>query len=206
MAATRKLDPEATRAAIVAAATELFVEHGPNGASMSDIARRAGVTKSLIHHHFGSKDELWAAVKLAGIQPYLDWQRELLESRGPDETLLTDSVIWYFKFLQANPAVVRLMVWMAIEPPAVGERDDDLITLGVARLEQGQREGLIRADVDPRSVIVGFLSLCEHFFQYRHVMGCGRNGCEDQPADAAADAYLDAIVKVMARGLRPEEE
>ncbi|MBC8072705.1 MAG: helix-turn-helix transcriptional regulator, partial [Deltaproteobacteria bacterium] len=61
--AARRHDPEASRAAILDAAEATFVEKGFAGASMSEIAERSSVTKSLIHHHFGSKEALWSEVK-----------------------------------------------------------------------------------------------------------------------------------------------
>lgn len=44
--------------AIVEASRALFAEHGPNGVSLRDIARRAGVNLGLIHHYIGSRDDL----------------------------------------------------------------------------------------------------------------------------------------------------
>ena len=55
MTAVRRHDPEASRAAILDAAERTFVDKGFAGASMSEIAERSGVTKSLIHHHFGRR-------------------------------------------------------------------------------------------------------------------------------------------------------
>lgn len=46
------------RERIIAAAIELFAERGYAGASVRDIAARAGVTGGLIVHHFGAKAAL----------------------------------------------------------------------------------------------------------------------------------------------------
>ncbi|MQA97207.1 MAG: TetR family transcriptional regulator [Streptosporangiales bacterium] len=53
---------EATRNALVAAATELFAAKGYQGTSVEDVARRARVTRGALYHHFGSKQELFEAV------------------------------------------------------------------------------------------------------------------------------------------------
>lgn len=53
---------ERTRAAIVTAAVELFGVHGYRATSLSQIAKRAGVVQSALHHHFGGKDQLLDAV------------------------------------------------------------------------------------------------------------------------------------------------
>jgi TetR/AcrR family transcriptional regulator, repressor for neighboring sulfatase len=49
------------RDALLAAAVELFAEHGPASVSIRDVARHAGVNHGLVHRHFGSKDDLLAA-------------------------------------------------------------------------------------------------------------------------------------------------
>ena len=43
---------------IIQAAIDEFLEKGYNGTSMESIARRAGVSKGGLYHHFSSKDEI----------------------------------------------------------------------------------------------------------------------------------------------------
>lgn len=47
---------------ILAAATELFHERSPASVSLREIAGRAGVNYGLIHHYFGTKEAVLAAV------------------------------------------------------------------------------------------------------------------------------------------------
>lgn len=53
---------EERRADLVAAATQLFLERGYEGATMEDISKAAGVTRANIYWYFKSKDEVFAAV------------------------------------------------------------------------------------------------------------------------------------------------
>src|SRR5947209_7738622 len=50
-----------TRKAILAAAREAFAEKGYDRASIRAIATSAGVDPALVHHYFGTKDELFLA-------------------------------------------------------------------------------------------------------------------------------------------------
>lgn len=59
----------ATRAKILAAATKRFSDKSFDAVSVRSIARNAGVDQSLIHHYFGSKEELFDAVLGATINP-----------------------------------------------------------------------------------------------------------------------------------------
>ncbi|MGB3440057.1 MAG: ScbR family autoregulator-binding transcription factor [Actinophytocola sp.] len=49
---------ERTRNAILDAAAAVFDEYGFNGASLSDILAKAGVTKGALYFHFSSKEDL----------------------------------------------------------------------------------------------------------------------------------------------------
>jgi AcrR family transcriptional regulator len=57
-----RVKPEETKAKILAATDHLFGALGFDATTTRDIAERSGVNKALIHYHFGSKDELLAAV------------------------------------------------------------------------------------------------------------------------------------------------
>ncbi len=51
-----------TQAQILAAAEEVFVEHGYTAATISDVIDRAGSSVGSIYHHFGGKAELFLAL------------------------------------------------------------------------------------------------------------------------------------------------
>lgn len=51
-----------TRADLLASAREVFAESGFAGASLDEIARRAGFTKGALYGHFDNKDDLFLAL------------------------------------------------------------------------------------------------------------------------------------------------
>lgn len=55
-------DDRTARARIRDEALQLFAEFGPHAVTVRGIAERAGVSPSLVIHHYGSKDGLRAAV------------------------------------------------------------------------------------------------------------------------------------------------
>src|ERR1051325_1391654 len=55
-------DPEATRANILAIATEELAEKGFSGARVDDIAARTDTSKRMIYYYFGDKEGLFVAV------------------------------------------------------------------------------------------------------------------------------------------------
>ena len=62
MTPTKAEQSDATRAALSAAARELFTQRGYAATSTTEIVERAGVTRGALYHHFAAKDELFRAV------------------------------------------------------------------------------------------------------------------------------------------------
>lgn len=58
-----------TRAQILAAARELFAARGFAGASIRAIAGKAGVDPALVHHYFGTKEDLFVAALALPVDP-----------------------------------------------------------------------------------------------------------------------------------------
>jgi TetR/AcrR family transcriptional regulator len=196
----RRRDPEATRLAILDAAEAIFVEKGFAAASMSDVARRAAVTKSLIHHHFGSKEELWVEVKRRSVEEYVKPQRAIMAGAAPDRASLTESMQMYFRFLERNPNFVRLSTWMNLEDPKLSAPAyPDLLHRGVERLRKAQMQGTFRRDVDPWHIMFAFFALTSYWFQARHAHG--HDVYADQDPTVADEKYLDDLVKILFEGI-----
>ena len=195
---TATRDPDLTRERILESAHVLFVEKGFAAVSMREIASHSGVTKSLIHHHFGSKESLWELVKERAFAAYAEGQAaELERSAEPDANLLTNAVRRYFAFLQANPAVVRLFAWTHLdEDQSCGRLDAELVGLGAERVRQAQERGLLRADVNPAHVVTTFVNACTQWFEAR--------AHHSQWPGVGDDAeYLEDFLKIFMEGLQP---
>src|SRR5882757_2919446 len=65
----RRPGKQDTREAILAAARETFSQRGYDQTSIRAIAAGAGVDPALIHHYFGSKDQLFLATVQAPMNP-----------------------------------------------------------------------------------------------------------------------------------------
>jgi AcrR family transcriptional regulator len=89
-----------TRSRILAAARELFAEHGYAGTSMRDLAEALGMTKAALYYHFPGK----AQILLALVEPLLD-ELEALGGRGRE-----DAVRGYVHLLaERAPGMIGLM-------------------------------------------------------------------------------------------------
>jgi AcrR family transcriptional regulator len=65
----RRPGESGSREAILDAARETFAEAGYERATIRAIARRAGVDPALVHHYFGTKDELFVSAMRLPINP-----------------------------------------------------------------------------------------------------------------------------------------
>lgn len=70
MARRTKADAEATRNKLLDAAQEVFSVKGVNGASLTDIAQAAAVTRGAIYWHFKNKADLFDAMMLRVTFPF----------------------------------------------------------------------------------------------------------------------------------------
>ena len=57
---TPRGDSEQTKAQIISAARQVFSERGILSVTVRDVAKAAGVTHGLVHHYFGTKEQLVA--------------------------------------------------------------------------------------------------------------------------------------------------
>jgi TetR/AcrR family transcriptional regulator len=199
----RQRNPEATKEALIQAAEAILMEKGFGNTSLSEIANRAGITKSLIHHYFGSKEGLLREVKTRRFTHYAEQQAEMLKNTKPSAELLRASVAFYFDFLRRNPQIVRILAWMFLEQDRdeCFEMDRELIRQGVAKVRETQAAGQLRSDIDPKFIIFIFVGLCQNWFQdkdhFKESFGTeGISGDLDE-------AYLSNMIKIFFEGILP---
>lgn len=208
----RARDSERTRAVILLAAQEVFLRGDYHQASLSDIARRAGVTQSLIHHHFGSKKGLYVAAVhgylaeldegLKGIvQPGLDLPGG--DSPQDGAAFITSALRAYFRFLSTHEQCVRLYrildLSMHNDPDLVAgldELDDqgrEMSTLHLMRAAHDRlcamkEHGQLRQGVEPLPLLSAMLCAVEHWFtssrrlNHRLSQAVGNAGAADAKA------------------------
>lgn len=203
-------NPDETRAAILDAAEAVFAERGFAAASMNEIALAAGVTKSLIHHHYGSKQALWEQMKAAHFQQLAAAQAETISRPGDARQFVREAFTVYFRFLQKNPRLLRLMWWAqaehgASQHPAADDLTQGFLSqlhqLGVERVRMLQKSGGIRRDLDPRYLFAAFVSLVRHWFVARQDFPVPEEGGEEEVRD---DGYMAAAIEIFLAGVLTE--
>ena len=156
-----------TRPQLVAVASEVFAEHGYRGASLADVAKRAGLTQAGLLHHFGSKADLLAAV--------LEHRDEIdnatidgLEPRRPGFHTL-GALLDLTAMNIARPEIVRLFATMsgeAVNPdhPAhvwLARHFDHARSRFGEQLRAGVTAGTVRADAPVDTIVTILIAVMD---------------------------------------------
>lgn len=106
-----------TRKKITDAALELFAKEGYASATISSIAKKAGVSKGLIYHYFKSKKEILEAI----FNSIIELSRELapFNQSLPAAEKMKVIIDGSFYFMQNMTDVARLIVSLAIQPDVI---------------------------------------------------------------------------------------
>jgi TetR/AcrR family transcriptional regulator len=193
--APRVRDPDATRAAVLAAAERLFAERGFANTSLRDISTASGVSHPLIHHHFGSKEELYQAVKRRLVEDYA--QRFPHAARATNRPLnLGPEMRRLMAYIGDNPLLLRLCAWTRLEGDRqVWPGEPDMFETIRRRIEVSQRRKLIREDLDPTYLAIILMGLVFFWLDNREHFS-HRFDSELNDKD-----YLRQAVEILERGI-----
>jgi AcrR family transcriptional regulator len=125
-----RLDPEERRAQIVEAATDVFRGRDPATVRFDEVARAAGVSRSLVYAYFGDRGELIAAVHVHTMRDLDESLSALLADVPVDEARLRGVVRTFFELVDRHADMWGLF-------SAAGLLDQQ--ALQVARRERCQR-------------------------------------------------------------------
>lgn len=99
-------DAQKTRYHILEVATELFCELGYARVSLRNISEKAGVSHSLIRHHFGSKEKIWHAIS-DGLHIYMEHYIRRILQEIPDNTPANIQLYLFSVRLLAHMLIVK---------------------------------------------------------------------------------------------------
>jgi len=191
----RVRDPEATRETVLVAAERLFAEQGFANTSLRDISAASGVSHPLIHHHFGSKEGLYQAVKRRLVESYAE--RFPHAARAVNRPLnLGSELRRLMAYIGDNPLLLRLCAWTRLEGDRqVWPGEPDIFETIRRRIEVSQRRKLIREDLDPSYLTIMLLGVVFFWLDNREHFA-HRFGAEINDKD-----YLKQVVEILDRGM-----
>jgi TetR/AcrR family transcriptional regulator len=193
---------------ILEAAGQVFREKGFAGASMQVISRKAGVSKSLLYHHFNSKQELWRAMVEQCFQRSGILERFYSIVSSGDMGSLADFARGeegLFHFLGRNPGVVRMMNWLDLEGGfETGFPDPCSRDRVLERIREMAEKGVIRADIDPVVLPIVYMSICVNWFSARWKYLDWFGGEKDP--ESIDRRFISGAIDILLRGMTPDEK
>jgi TetR/AcrR family transcriptional regulator len=179
----RGRNSDQTKLLLLNAAEVEFAAKGFDGARLQNIARAVGVQQALIHHYFDDKDGLYRAVIERGMAAVTAGSWDILERLGPLHAKrgksnvdirahVTSFVDLVVDFYAAHTTLLAILRHDAENASPAGHPADlpelrpllathfrPVLDAVVAVVQELQRAGKVRADVDPRHLCVSLMAM-----------------------------------------------
>jgi AcrR family transcriptional regulator len=160
-------DDSAKRRQIVQGARAIFLAKGFDAASMSDIARAAGVSKGTLYVYFENKEQLFEAIVHEECLVHAEGAFDLDHSNHDVEAVLTRLGSAYVGFLctAEKASALRTVAAIADRMPEIGQVFYETgPAVGIAKLTdyiQAQNDAGVLAVEDCRVAAAQFLDSCK---------------------------------------------
>ena len=143
---------EATKERILEAALAEFSAHGIAGARVDRIAQAAGCNKNLIYIYFEDKDTLFTTVL-----------RKHLMRIHEEQPFTPDDLPGYaakvFDWVRANPDLMRLLAWSALEKAKGPDERGATLDAKLAALAEAQDACRVGAAFPPHFLLIAVMTL-----------------------------------------------
>lgn len=193
----RPRDAQATRLEILNAAESLFANNGFGSTSLARIASASNMHKSLILHHFESKEGLWQAVKERRFSKFTDEQTAIFSQSEVSLEEIIRTTEAYFRLLENDPVLVQLLTRAELEKDiGCSQYDEARLAPFVERMRAAQNAGLLRKDVPPAHLLLIIINAITQWFEAR-AMFCSWG---ELVSDNMDSAFLESFHKVFMQG------
>lgn len=149
-----------TKEHLLKTALELFAQRGYHGVTTRDVARRARRNEALLFRYFGDKRGLLQAVIDGYRLPLSDPPFDDPDRYEVEEFFHLLSEDWY-RVYAAQPDFFRLMRYCSLEAPQILKgytkfyRESRVLPI-LEYISRKQAEGVLRKDVSPIAILLGF--------------------------------------------------
>jgi AcrR family transcriptional regulator len=154
-----------TRQRLIKAAVDLYSKKGFAGASVEDVARRAGVTKGAFYHHFESKAHLIMAIHNSFVDMQIADITEIVEQDlSPQETLRDAIVLIMRNMINYKSSVSLFVREYPTMPRAVDQvvraRRSEYEQLLINIIDRGRDGEVFHSGLPTNVLLYGILGMC----------------------------------------------
>lgn len=156
------------RAAIVAAAEQLFADKGYNATSVREVVEQAGCRKPALYYYFANKEDLYVRVLQRACDALEGVLLDALSGPGSVRERLLRTLKSHLEFVRSNETCLRLCMTAERHPEqgqpffdfdALRQRHIDTVR---AVLVEGVECGELRGDLDLEEVVLCMFGMVDH--------------------------------------------
>ena len=203
----RERAAQATRDAILRAATKVFAKSGFAGGRVEQISKAAGSYDRMIYYYFGSKEALYIAVLEEMYRRFNEAESKLVFDAAQPLDALRSVIRFMWVYYQKNPAFITLLNTENLhrgrhvaKSARASEYSSAAVNVLGDVLTSGARQGLFRTDVVARDVYLMIAALGYFYLSNRFTLSAFLGEDLETPAALAHwEAFLiDAVMRTVA--------
>lgn len=183
-----------TAEAILDAAERLFAAQGFAATTTKQLGAAAGVNPALIYYYFGSKEELYRSLLRRLFSTIAARGTAGLEQSPSPEAAVRAILGVQSQVLTEHPSIPRLIA-RELADYGAAHAQEGIAQLAatafaglLAFIEEGQRAGVFRRDMDARFAAISTISLIPYFHIFKPAAGI-LLGTEGEPTPGQMEAY-----------------
>jgi len=203
----RELAAQATREAILRAATKIFARHGFAGGRIEQISKAAKSYDRMIYYYFGSKEGLFIAVIEDTYRRFNEAEQALRLDTSRADLALEAVIRFIWAYYQKNPEFITLLNTENLlrgkhiaKSGRAGEYSSPAIAITSQVLGAGVQQGLFRADISARDLYLMIASMAYFYLSNRYTLSAFLGEDLEAPASLAhwEGFVIDAVRRTVA--------
>ncbi len=184
-----------TKKKILNAARKLFATNGFDGTSISKLADKAGINKSLIFHHFTDKANLWRAVKHDAVAEFEKKQTIMPSTDLKFKAFISELFYNQMAFYQSSPELIRMFNWqrLKLKNHDIKSTNTNYFGLWESAFKQYQKQGDINKKYELTYVTTFVLSI---------IYSASLDMCYRFETKRSFKTYCEFCIETILRGLK----
>jgi AcrR family transcriptional regulator len=173
----RELAAQATREAILRAATKVFAKHGYAGGRIEQISKAAKSYDRMIYYYFGSKEGLFIAVIEDTYRRFNEAEGKLAIDTSQPLAALKTVIRFVWVYYQKNPEFITLLNTENLmrgvhigKSSRAREYSSPVIAITDTVLKSGAAQGLFRGDLSARDLYLMIAGLAYFYLSNRFTL------------------------------------
>jgi len=205
----RELAAQATREAILRAATKVFAKHGYAGGRIEQISKAAKSYDRMIYYYFGSKEGLFIAVIEDTYRRFNEAESKLAIDTTQPLAALKTVIRFVWVYYQKNPEFITLLNTENLmrgvhigKSSRAREYSSPVIAITDTVLKSGAAQGLFRADLSARDLYLLIAGLAYFYLSNRFTLSAFLGENLEAPEQLAhwEDFLIDTVLRQVRRG------